>query len=155
MFEKRYLFIVFLIIFVAVSYLLLNNKATFFEKNDLSLKTFDTNENQNSSFSIVLGSGQNTQDTGIAVFARKDNKTQVSVKMLNFGGGQENQINLYLGTCQDLKTPKYTLSPLLSGSSETTLNIDFNEFFKTLPLLLVVGNADLGEIISCSQVEVK
>lgn len=151
MINKKYLSIILLIIFVVVAYFLLSNKSTFYSKNETTLVNDDVKNSSQfvGSFSVVLKSGDNPSEYGIAVFGKSENKTKVSIKMINFSNGIPQNASIYKGTCDNLEETKHGLANVANGSSESTLDITVDELINEFPLALVIGNA---VTLSCTDI---
>ena len=101
MINKNLALIGILLIFVAVSYLLLSNKSSFYQRNEVSNSTVSSPNSKISKkgFSVVLKNINKEEDGGIAVFGSTNNNTKIDIRLINFSNNSIFEAQIKKGTC--------------------------------------------------------
>ena len=155
MVNKNLLLIGILVIFVSISYLLLSNKSSFYQKTEtLDNTTSEKNiKEPKKSFSIVLKNENQDRDGGIAVFEEMGDKTKITIRLIDAVISMPQEAFIYAGTCDALGENIFSLTKLTNGSSETNLGLNFVSFQKTMPMALVIYKPNTETTInSCSNI---
>ena len=93
----------------------------------------------NQSVTVPISAQNNSGETGTAILTDENGKTKVSVTITGEPNGATQPSHIHIGACA---TPgpagavKYTLSPLVNGKAETTIDVSLNELLKNLPLMI-------------------
>jgi hypothetical protein len=67
-------------------------------------------------------------ETGTATLTKEGDKTKVVLKVSGAPAGVSQPVHIHKGTCAQLNPqPAFPLSPLVNGSSETTVNASVDE----------------------------
>lgn len=88
---------------------------------------------------VPISTQNNSGEAGTAVFTDENGKTKVSVTINGEPSGATQPSHIHVGSCA---TPgpagavKYTLSPLVSGKAETTVDVSLSDLLKSLPLMI-------------------
>ncbi|MEK7138093.1 MAG: hypothetical protein AAB787_01150 [Patescibacteria group bacterium] len=115
------------------------------------------------SFSATIAALNESGLSGTARVTDSEGKAKVVVNLTGTQASAAEPAHLHIGTCTNLGEPKYALSPIVNGVSETVLDVSVDEVSANLPLALNIhksetemdANIACGDLVLDSAVENK
>jgi hypothetical protein len=103
---------------------------------------------------ITLSAQNNSGESGIAILKDVNGKTLVSLK-INGAPPTAQPAHIHMGECPSPGAVKYPLTNVVSGLSETTLDVSVAELKSELPLAINVHKSpqDLPTYVACGDLE--
>lgn len=95
--------------------------------------------------------------SGTAVFKSVNGKVMVIIDLTGTLKGVVQPAHIHEGLCPGIDATKYSLTSLIGGKSETTLNVSLEKFLSQLPLAVNIHKsvAEAGEYVSCGNLIAK
>lgn len=154
----RKILIVIIIFFILGAPLFVNNNASKNSQTRTPSSSQTRNASQSpQSFSIVLSQQNNSKETGIATIEGVDNKTKITLTLVEFPKKIKQPVHIHLGSCSDPLEVKYSLNNLVDGKSETTIDVDINKFTAEFPLIVNIHKSieEANLYVSCGDLLLK
>lgn len=106
---------------------------------------------------IQLNKEGNSGQSGTAVFKGVNGKVTVALNLTGTPKGVVQPAHIHDGLCPGAGATKYSLTSLIDGESETTLNVSLKKFLSQLPLAVNIHKsvAEAGEYIACGNLIAK
>lgn len=106
---------------------------------------------------VVVNEQNNSNEYGNATLTEKDGKVVVSIKINNAPKGVSQPAHLHTGSCISLGGVSYSLTNVMNGVSETTLNVSLEELKAKLPLALNVHKSvtQSSVYVACGNLELQ
>lgn len=93
--------------------------------------------------SVTLLEQNKSTQTGVAKLTEMDGKVTVMVTIKNPTVDKKQPTHIHLGYCpNNVKKVIYSLTPLENGTSETMLDVTFDDFKKDLPLAINIHKSE-------------
>ena len=127
-------------------------------RNEEDNKIASTNKNDQiapnlgeQDITLNLEEQNNSNQTGQVSITLLDAQTRVRVFLENFPQNEPQPVHIHSGSCNDLGEVRYPLNNVHNGSSETILDIPFEELVSQKPLAINVhkSEAELQTYVSC------
>ncbi len=109
----------------------------------------------NAGVTVALGAQNNSNESGTAKFIEKEaGKLKVVLALTGSPAGVSEPAHIHAGSCVNLGGPKYTLTPLVGGKSETMLDITLDQLLSELPLAVNVHKSatEASVYVSCGNI---
>lgn len=155
----RKILVVIIIFFILGTLLFVNNNASKRSQTKATPSSGQTrNVSQNpQGFSIVLGQQNNSRETGLATIEGVDNKTKITLTLVEFPKKIKQPAHVHLGSCSDPGEVKYPLNNVVDGKSETTIDVDVNKFIKEFPMIVNIHKSieEANLYVSCGYLLLK
>lgn len=152
--NKKILMIIILILFVALSYLILSNKSSFYNKyesNTVDQNNDKKNEAMNENFSFVVKNTKD-QDIGIALFSKNGEEIGFTLKLINVDNNIY-EASLAQNDCISGKLI-YNFGTFENSQLDTVINKSPNDFFRNQTIKLKIVDSE-NELLSCTDVGIK
>lgn len=106
---------------------------------------------------IQLNKEGNSGQSGTATFEGVNGKIKATINLAGSPKGVVQPAHIHGGLCPGAGATKYSLTSLIDGKSETTLNISLEKFLSQLPLAVNIHKsvAEAGEYVSCGNLIAK
>lgn len=106
---------------------------------------------------IQLNKEGNSGQSGTATFEGVNKKVKAIINLSGVPKGMVQPAHIHGGLCPGGGATKYSLTSLIDGKSETTLNVSFKKFLSQLPLAVNIHKsvAEAGEYAACGNLIVK
>lgn len=119
-----------------------------------SSKTDESSQIPETGISIVVNEQNNSGESGIATISEIEGKVVVNLRLVGLGFSAPQPSHLHLGTCGAPGEVVYSLTNVVNGQSQTTLDVDMETFSIKPPLILNVhkSEAESDIYVSCGQV---
>lgn len=103
------------------------------------------------SFTATLAAQNESGISGTATVTDMDGKAKVVVNLTGAPAEGEHPAHLHMGSCSTLGEPKFALTPIVNGTSETVLEVSVDEIEAGLPLALNVHKSatEEGVYVAC------
>lgn len=134
--SKYIVIVIILIVIAAAVWMIMEGKnSPFSPRNSATVNTPQI-------LPVSLNTQNNSNELGMAVLTEKNGKVMVRIDLKGAPAGQSQPVTINLGSCPLPSETKYTLSPLVSGGSDTTLDVDMATLLKSMPLTILVHESD-------------
>lgn len=127
-----------------------NNTSTL----EPSISKDESSQIPQTGISILVNAQNSSGESGIATISELDGKVVVNLKLVGFGPSTPQPSHFHDGSCEAPGEIVYPLTNVVSGVSQTTLDIDLSTFSSKLPLILNVHKSpeESGIYVACGQV---
>lgn len=100
---------------------------------------------------VAFGMQNNSGQIGNAVFHERDGKVFVEVDVFNAPKDTPQPAHVHEGSCPNPGAVKYSLTSVVNGQSETTLDVSLEDILASLPLSVNVHKStkEAGTYVSC------
>ncbi len=108
------------------------------------------------SIEVPINTQNNSGELGHALITKKDDKIIVHIDVKGEPEGVSQPAHIHLGACPNPGAVKYPLTNVVKGSSDTTVNIAFNDLKKALPLAINVHKSEVDSktYVACGDVKI-
>lgn len=106
---------------------------------------------------VTLHAQNGSQQQGMAILSEMDGKTRVVVRVDNAPSGSSQPMHIHVGSCPTPGAVKYPLNSLVSGKSETILDVTLAQLAGEAPLAINAhrSSTDLKTYVSCGDLPAK
>jgi len=122
---------------------------------DLMMKEGDgmMMEEEKESVALLLSAQNDSGESGTATISKDNEGIQVVVS-LNGAPSSAQPAHIHIGSCADLGGVKYPLSNVLSGSSETKVDLSLDQLLSELPLAVNVHKSpeEIAVYVACGDI---
>lgn len=94
------------------------------------------------SFSATIAALNESGLSGTATVTDVEGKAKVVVSLTGTQASAAEPAHLHMGTCANLGEPKFPLTPVVNGASETVLEVSVDEISANLPLALNIHKSE-------------
>lgn len=106
---------------------------------------------------IQLNEEGNSGQSGTATFKGVNGKVMVTLNLSGAPKGVAQPTHIHGSLCPGTDASKYSLTSLIDGKSETTLNVSLEKFLSQLPLAVNIHKsvAEAGKYVACGNLIAK
>lgn len=104
---------------------------------------------------VELTPVNNSGVSGKATLKEDDGKVKVKLELSKYTAGVSQPAHIHPGTCTNLGAPKYPLTNVVNGKSETTLDVTLAQLKTELPLAINVHKSteEPGVYVACGEIK--
>lgn len=103
---------------------------------------------------VLLGTQNNSGESGIATLSESDGKTLVTLVLDEAPAGVTQPAHIHTGSCETIGGVKYPLTSPVDGVSETLLDLSFDQLLSELPLAINVHKSvsEASVYVACGDI---
>ncbi len=139
--KKTYIIIAVIVVVVVIFILVSGNK------NSENLNTVKTS-------TVSIAAFDNSGISGTATITEVEGKSKVVVSLNGYPVDANEPARINTGSCASLGGEKYPLTNVVSGASETVLEVSFDDLMKQLPLAINIhkSETELDKNVACGDI---
>ncbi len=119
-------------------------------------KSINSNNSSNyQPIKVSLVSQSNSGISGTATISDESGKTKVILNLTGTPANSEEPAHIHLGTCVSLGEPKYPLTSVKNGSSETILEVPISKIISSTSLAINIhkSEAEMSASVACGEIQ--
>mgnify|MGYP001560182974 CR=1 FL=1 len=151
---KNAIILIVIIALIIVGYLVFKNKGE--EEQTPIIETATTTPAvEPIRVSVALAAKNKSGESGTAVLENIDGKLKVTLSLSGAPEGVSQPVHIHIGSCAKLGDPKYTLTNVVGGNSETLLDtISVEQILAGLPFAINIHKSEkeIGKYVACGDI---
>lgn len=124
---SKVLLAIVIVALLGLAYMSYTKRLTVDPESPPALVTTDT-------VTIPLSAQNDSGETGTVILTEENGKVTVRINTLGYPKDTTQPAHIHVGECPEVGAVKYPLTSLVNGSSETSLDVTFDQLKNELPL---------------------